>query len=64
LKGAREVSPDGVSVVLTSASPLDTNTIVEPNKIVPETSKIGGIGRGFSQTFAPYSINVLLMEAR
>jgi alpha-N-arabinofuranosidase len=64
LKGAKQVSPDGVSVVLTSANPQDTNSITDPVKIVPVTSKISGIGANFSQTFAPYSVNVLQLEAR
>jgi len=64
LKGAAHVSPTATSVVLTSASPADTNTITEPEKIIPVTSKISGIGSSFSETFAPYSINVLQLETR
>ena len=64
LKGAKQVSPNGVSVVLTSANPQDTNSITDPEKIVPVTSKINGIGASFSQTFAPCSINVLQLEAQ
>jgi alpha-N-arabinofuranosidase len=63
LKGAMEVSPGGISVVLRSATPQDTNSISDPVKIVPVASKIGGISTSFRRTFAPYSINVLQMEA-
>jgi len=64
LKGAGAVAPEGTSVVLTSADPRDTNSIDEPTKIVPVTSKINGVGASFTHTFAPYSINVLQIETR
>jgi alpha-L-arabinofuranosidase len=64
MKGAASVAPDGVSVVLTSADPKDTNSITEPKKVVPVTEKINGLGQSFSRTFAPYSVNVLQIEAR
>ena len=59
LKGVTQVSPDGLSIVLGSAHPEDTNSITEPAKIVPVASKIAGLGNTFTQTFAPYSINVI-----
>ncbi len=64
LKGVTRVSPDGLSVVLTSAHPQDTNSITEPTKIVPATSKISGLGMDFTLAFAPYSINVLQLDAQ
>jgi alpha-N-arabinofuranosidase len=64
LKGAGQVSPEGLSVVLKSANPQDTNSITDPVKIVPVISKMGGIAANFSPTFAPYSVNVLQIEAR
>ena len=64
LKGANHVSPDATSVVLTSANPGDTNTITDPTKITPVTSKISGIATSFSETFAPLSVNVLQLDAQ
>jgi alpha-N-arabinofuranosidase len=64
LKGASHVSPNATSVVLSSANPQDTNSITDPAKIVPVTTKIGGVGTNFSETFAPYSVNVLQLEAQ
>jgi alpha-N-arabinofuranosidase len=62
LKGIDHVSPDGLSVVLSSANPTDTNSINDPTKIVPVVSKISGISTTFSPTLAPYSVNVLQIE--
>jgi alpha-N-arabinofuranosidase len=64
LQGAQNVLPDGVSVVLSSAKPEDTNSITEPEKIVPVTAKVGGLGKSFTHTFAPYSVNVLQIETK
>jgi alpha-N-arabinofuranosidase len=64
LTGANHVSTDGTKVVLSSANPADTNTITEPRKIVPVTSRIDNIAANFSQTFVPYSVNVLQFTAK
>jgi alpha-N-arabinofuranosidase len=64
LNGVTAVSPDGLSVVLTSPDPLDTNSITEPTKIVPVITKIGGFGASFTRNFSPYSINILKIEAQ
>jgi len=64
IKGAHSVATDGVSVVLTGADPLDTNSITAPTKIVPVAEKINGLGQSFTRTFAPYSVNVLQIETR
>lgn len=63
LKGAT-IASEGTLVTLTSQNPEDTNSIKEPKKIVPVTSKVDGLGSSFTKTFAPYSINVLQMEIR
>jgi alpha-N-arabinofuranosidase len=64
LKGATTVSPEGLSVVLKSASPTDTNTINDPMKITPISSKLTGVAANFSPTIAPYSVNVLQFVAK
>jgi len=58
------VSPEGTWVVLTSSKPGDTNTIMQPNNIVPKTSKITGLGNRFRRALPPYSINILKIDAR
>ena len=63
LKGLLHIAPDGAIVTLTSDKPEDTNSISAPTKIVPVTTKLGGLSSDFHQTFAPYSINVLQIPA-
>jgi alpha-N-arabinofuranosidase len=64
LTGAANIAPEGTLVTLSSSKPGDTNTITEPTKIVPVTSKATGLGNTFTQTFAPYSVNVLQIDTR
>jgi alpha-N-arabinofuranosidase len=64
LKGVTGVSPEGQLVVLSSAHPADTNSIKDPTEIVPVTSKITGLGKVFTHSFAPYSINVIELNAQ
>lgn len=62
--GVAEVNPEGTLVTLSSGQPGDTNSITEPTKIIPVTSKISGLGKSFSQTVAPYSINVIQLDTK
>jgi len=62
LAGAGKIASTGTLVTLSSAKPGDTNTIVDPQKIVPVTQEISGLGQQFSRTLAPYSINVLELK--
>jgi alpha-N-arabinofuranosidase len=64
LNGASSVVPDGTLITLTSDKADDTNSITEPRKIVPVSSKASGLGHSFTQTFAPLSVNVLQIQIK
>ena len=64
IKGARKVAGKGTLRVLTSGQPEDTNTIEEPVKVVPVTTKIQGLGNSFARVFPPYSISVLQINTK
>jgi alpha-N-arabinofuranosidase len=64
LKGVAAVEPEGVATVLSSASPTDTNSITEPTKIVPVTTKVIGLGTSFIRTLVPNSVTVLQLQTR
>lgn len=59
LNGAAKVAANGTLVVLKGGKPEETNTIDEPEKIMPATAKIKGMGKTFSRTFDPYSITII-----
>ncbi len=62
VQGAKKIAARGSLLVLTSGQPEDTNTLEHPAKVVPVTTKIKGLGSRFTQTFAPYSFNVLQLN--
>lgn len=64
LAGAGKVASEGKAIVLASARKEDTNTIAEPTKVVPVTSKASGLGKQFSYSFAPYSVTVLVLSTQ
>lgn len=64
LAGAARVGAEGKAIVLTSAHKEDTNTIAEPTRVVPVTSKASGLGKQFSYSFAPYSVTVLVLSTK
>ncbi|MEO7497368.1 MAG: alpha-L-arabinofuranosidase C-terminal domain-containing protein [Massilia sp.] len=64
LAGAARVAAEGKAIVLASAKKEDTNTITEPTKVVPVTSKASGLGKQFSYSFAPYSVTVLVLSTK
>lgn len=62
LTGIAKVKSEGTLVVINGAKPEDTNSITEPTKIVPVTSKLKGASLNFKQKLAPYSVNILKLE--
>jgi len=62
LKGIAKVSQDATLIVIKGDKPEDTNTITDPQKIVPVTSQINGIGPVFTRTLDPYSISILQIK--
>lgn len=63
LKGISNVSKNATLVVISGKKAEDTNTITDPVKIVPVTTKIKGIASVFKQKLAPYSVNVYQLQA-
>jgi alpha-N-arabinofuranosidase len=64
LSGVASVDPKGQSIAMSASSPDDTNSITEPDKIVPVATPVDGLSTTFTRTFPPYSITVLQMKAR
>ena len=64
IQGAAGIAEEATRVLLSSADPKDSNSISQPTKIVPVTSKIKGIGPKFTHVLPPYSVTVLQIEGR
>jgi alpha-N-arabinofuranosidase len=59
IRGALNINPVGEAVVLSASAADATDSIMEPNKVIPVTSKADGLGTDFTRVFAPYSITIL-----
>jgi alpha-N-arabinofuranosidase len=64
IRGNGSIAPKGQMVTMSASSPDDTNSITEPNKIVPVTSPADGLGASFTRSFPPYSISVLEIKRK
>jgi alpha-N-arabinofuranosidase len=64
LDGAGKVTRDGVEWILKASGPEETNTITQPDKIIPIQSAIKGLGKTFTRTLPPWSITVLQLEVK
>ncbi|MEO5944188.1 MAG: alpha-L-arabinofuranosidase C-terminal domain-containing protein, partial [Ferruginibacter sp.] len=62
LKGIAKVLPEATMSVIKGEKPGDTNTITDPEKIIPADSKIKGIANKFKRTLDPYSVTVLQLQ--
>ncbi|WP_121357566.1 alpha-L-arabinofuranosidase C-terminal domain-containing protein [Flavisolibacter nicotianae] len=58
------VSPEATLVVVKGDKPEATNTLTEPEKIVPVTTKIKGIKPVFTRSLDPYSVTILQLQTR
>jgi alpha-N-arabinofuranosidase len=64
ISGISSVAAKGSAIVLKANKLDDTNSIQEPNKIIPVTEKSKGLGTNFSRTFPPYSITILELKTK
>jgi len=64
LKGVAKVVSAGQQIVLKADKPEDTNSITEPEKIVPVISKAAKLGKSFTHTFPAWSITILQVETK
>jgi alpha-N-arabinofuranosidase len=63
LKGATQVSHDAHLVTLHGSTPEETNSISDPEHLVPVSSTLHKLSASFDHTIPPYSIQVLDLDA-
>jgi alpha-N-arabinofuranosidase len=64
INGVKSIQSKAEAVVLAGKTLDDTNSITEPNKIVPCTEKVDGLGANFTREFPPYSVTVLKLNSK
>jgi alpha-N-arabinofuranosidase len=63
ISGAASVAPKAMAITLTG-NPNDSNSITQPNKIIPVTKTVRGVKPDFNYTMPPTSIVVLKLNPR
>jgi len=63
-EGKSKIIPTGESIVLNANSPEQTNSINNPDNIIPHTMIIKNIGKKFNQILPAYSITVMRIKTR
>ncbi len=62
VRGLTGIKAEAKLVTLSGATPNATNSIEHPEAVVPVESRISDAGVKFEQTFAPYSISVVVLS--
>ena len=62
LNGVAKVLPEATLVVIKGDKPEDTNTITDPEKIVPVTSTIKKVSKSFTPSLDPYSVSIFQLR--
>jgi alpha-L-arabinofuranosidase len=63
LRGAASLAPDATVTTLSAPSDNDSNSIDDPNHVVPVSATVSDIKPVFPYTIAPYSITILRLSA-
>jgi alpha-N-arabinofuranosidase len=64
ITGAPQIDSEGETVVLAAGSPEDTNSLEQPEHVVPRTEQAQHLGANFTREFPPYSITVLKLKTK
>ncbi len=59
LTGVNKLAPQATLTTMSGKTPNATNSITHPDAVVPVTRTVSVAGPKFTQSFAPYSVNVL-----
>ncbi|MEO5681268.1 MAG: alpha-L-arabinofuranosidase C-terminal domain-containing protein [Chitinophagaceae bacterium] len=62
LKGVTKISPDAVMHVISGDKPEATNTIADPEKIIPVSTNIKGVALKFKRILDPYSVSIFQLQ--
>ncbi|MBW4889340.1 alpha-N-arabinofuranosidase [Mucilaginibacter sp. HMF5004] len=63
IDGVSGINANGTAITL-AGKPEDTNTITDPEKIIPVNTTINGLNKNFSYTFAANSVTVLQLHVK
>lgn len=63
LHGVGSIAPTGTALTMSGATLDDSNSIDDPEHVVPVTTTVSGMSPDFTYTLAPYSVTVLTLNS-
>ena len=64
ISGVNDIAAKGSATVLKAANRDATNSLSEPQQVVPVTATVKGLGRDFTRTLPPCSITILELQTK
>ena len=64
ISGVKSVAAEGIATVLKADNRDATNSLNDPQHVVPVTENVSGLGASFTRTFPPCSITILELDAK
>ena len=64
ISGVKSVSSKATATVLKAATRNETNTIKDPQHVVPVTEKVNDLAASFTRTYPPCSITILELQTK
>jgi alpha-N-arabinofuranosidase len=64
INGAAKIASEGEAVALSANSLDETNSLEQPQKIVPRTEKADNLSTNFTREFPAYSVTVLKLKTK
>ena len=64
ISGVKSIASKGTATVLKAANRTETNSLKDPQHVVPVTEKIKNLGTSFTRIYPPCSITVLELQAK
>jgi alpha-N-arabinofuranosidase len=62
ITGVQNISFEGEAISLSADSLTDTNSMEQPQKVVPRSARAGNLSENFTRELPPYSITVLKLK--
>ena len=64
ISGVETIAPEGQAIVLKADNRDATNSLKEPEKVIPVTETVTGLGTRFTRTYPPCSITILELKTK
>ncbi len=64
INGVNHIAAEGSATVLKATNRGETNSLNDPQHVVPATEKVGGLGTEFTRNFPPCSITILELDTK